>query len=212
MDLATIQANVDTITGRSDRVDERNLAIQEATLSLHAMENFWRDQVDQQVVFQAVANYQQIPLINLPRFRTFRYIRKFDPTGNDPLTGITGGGVPSDYFDPCPPDKILDKYAVTKDNIYYLSGGGQLANAVCQLRSTVGFQYLLVGWMGFPKVEPLAQFQSWIAELYPYAIITSAAMKLKKYVVDPDQVKLLATDEQRHIANLLTNAVEFSSR
>lgn len=211
MNLAQIQTSIDTITGRPDRIDERNLAIQEATMALHGIENFWRDQTDQQVIFQAAANYQTIPLANLPRFRTFRYIRKFDPTGNDPITGLTGGGVPGDFFDPCPPDKILDKYSITKDNIYYLSGGGITANAVCQLRSTVAFKYAVIGWMGFPVVD-LENYQSWIAELYPYAIITSAAMKLKKYIVDVDQVKLLAGDEERHLGILLTNGVEFSSR
>lgn len=212
MNITDIQANVDTITGRPDRVSERDLAIQEATMALHGIENWWRDLTEQQVIFQASSVYQQIPLINLPRFRTFRYIRKFDPSANDPLTGIAAGGLPSDFFDPCPPDKILDKYLTTKNNIYYLSGGGITANAVAQLRSRVAFQYLLIGWMGFPIVSPLTAYASWIAELYPYAIITQAALKLKKYVTDAESVKLLQADAERHLGILLTNGVEFSSR
>lgn len=212
MDLATIRNNVYTITGRPDRVDETNLAIQEATLALHGVENWWRDQVDQQVVFQASANYQTIPLANLPRFRTFKYIRKYDPIAADPLNSNLYTGSAGSFFEPCPPDKILDKYAITKDNIYYLSGGGSNANAVAQLRSTVAFQYLMIGWMGFPVVEPLAQYQSWIAELYPYAIITQAALKMKKYVTDADAAKLLEGDAERHMSVLLVNGVEYSSR
>lgn len=207
MNIAQIQANVDTITGRPDRIAERNLAIQEATMALHGLENWWRDTIEQQVNFQYSSNYQLIPLASLPRFRTFKYIRKYDPLGTDPLTGITGSGAPGSFFDPCPPDKILDKYSITKDNIYYLTG------QVGQLRSTVAFQYLFVGWQQFPIVEPIENFnQSWIADLYPYAIITQAAMKLKRYVVDADAVKLLAGDAEMNLSILLTNGIEYSSR
>lgn len=209
--LATIQANVDTITGRPDRVAERNLAIQEATLALHAVENWWRDEVEQLVSFSTKANYQQIPISSLPQFRNFRYLRKYDPAGFDTLTQLPSGA-PADFFTPLQPDSILDRYKVTKDNIYYLSGGGITANAVCQLRSTVAFQYLLIGWMQFPTVDPIGSYASWIAELYPWAIITSAAMKMKKYIVDADAVKILETDNSMHMSNLLTNNLEFSSR
>jgi hypothetical protein len=211
MQIAQIQSNIDIITGRPDRVSERNLAIQEATLALHGIENWWRDEVEQQVIFSANSNYQQIPLASLPRFRNFKYIRKFDPTGVDSLTN-TPSGVPGALFDPCPPDKILDAYKLTKDNIYYLTGGGSVASAVCQLRSTVAFQYLLCSWMSFPIVDPIESYYSWIAELYPYAIITQAAIKLKKYIVDIDSVKALQEDAQMHLAALLASNLEFSSR
>lgn len=212
MDIATIRANVYAITGRPDRTDETNLAIQEATLALHGLENWWRDKVEQQVIFQSLSNYQQIPLVSLPRFRTFSYIRKFDPTGADPITSLMTGA-PGDFFDPCPPDKILDSYKLTKDNIYYLTGGANPNSAVAQLRSTVAFQFLVIGWMSFPIVDPISAYSgSWIAELYPYAIITQAAMKLKKYIVDGDAIKMLEPDATMHMANLLTNGLEFQSR
>ena len=212
MDIATIRSNVYTITGRPDRVNETNLAIQEATLALHGLENWWRDKVEQQVIFAGSSNYQQIPLSSLPRFRTFSYIRKFDPSGQDPLTNQLTGKA-GDFFNPCPPDKLLDPYKVTKDNIYYLSGGGNPASAVCQLRSEIAFQYLLVGWMTFPIVYPIESYSgSWIAELYPNAIITQAAIKLKKYIVDAEAVKLLQDDANTHMAALLTNGLEFQSR
>lgn len=212
MDLATIQARVDTITGRPDRVDERNSAIQEATMALHGIENWWRDRVEQEVAFAASSNYQQIPILSLPRFRTFSYIRKWDPSGADPLSGVVGAGNATDFFKPLPPDKILDRYGITEDNIYYLTGGGRAENAVAQLRSRVAFQYLLIGWMSFPIVEPLSSYNSWIAALYPNAIITQAAMQLKKYVVDADAVKLLVADAERHLGILLTNGIEYQSR
>ena len=209
--LADIQTNVDTITDRPDRVNERNLAIQEATLELHAIETWWRDEVEQPVVFSANANYQQIALINLPRFRTFRYLRKYDPAGVDPITQ-QATGAPGDFFLPRKADKILDPYGQTEDNIYYLTGGGSTANGVCQLRSTVAFQFLNISWMTFPIVSPLTSYNSWIADLYPYAIITRAALKLKKYITDSDSAKLLVGDAQTHYQNLLVNALEFSSR
>lgn len=212
MDIATIRNNIYTITGRPDRIDETNLAIQTATLELHGLENWWRDKVEQEVVFSAPWNYQQIPLINLPRFRTFSYLRKFDPTGTDPLTNIVGSGAPGTFFTPLQPDKILDRYNQTQDNVYYLTGGGQLQNAVCQLRSSVAFQYLMIGWMKFPQVEDLTNYTSWIAELFPWAIIHRAAQMMKRYVQDSDQVKLLDANAQLHIGILLTNGVEFSSR
>lgn len=211
MNFAEIQASVYTITNRPNLVNETILAIQEATMALHGIENWWRDRVEQQVVFSANGNYQQIPLATLPRFRTFSYIRKFDPTGTDPLTGISGGGAPGDLFDPCPPDKLLDPYKITKDNIYYLTGGGNAASAVAQLRSTVAFQYLLIAWMRFPQVD-VATYQSWIAELYPYAIITAASMKLRKYMVDADAAKILEGDAAMHLNILLANNVEYQSR
>jgi hypothetical protein len=211
MNIATLRTSVYTVTGRPDRVDETNLAIQTATLELHGMENWWRDKIEQQVDFSASSNYQQIPLSNLVRFRTFSYLRKFDPAGTDPLTGV-GTGAPGDFFIPLQPDKILDRYGQTEDNIYYLSGGGLTANAVAQLRSTVAFQNLLIGWMQFPQVDDLTQYQSWIAELFPWAIIHRAAQLMKKYVQDSDQVKLLDQNTQLHIGILLTNGLEFHSR
>lgn len=211
MNIAEIQAAVDTITNRPELVSERNLAIQEATLMLHGIENWWRDLIEQQVNFSASAFAQQIPLASLPRFRIFKYIRKHDPAAIDVYSG-TGTGAAGSYFNPVPPDKVLDTYGVNKDNSYYLSGGGGSANAVCQLRSYTAFQYLLIGWYNFPIVSPIEGFQSWIAELYPYAIITQSAWKLKKYITETDAVKALESDIATNMAILLSNTVEFQAR
>jgi len=209
--LADIQAAVDTITNRPELVNERNLAIQEATLMLHGIENWWRDLIEQPVTFSASAFFQQIPLSSLPRFRIFSYIRRYDPTATDPSTGQPTGAM-GKYFDPVAPGKVLDSYKLDRDYVYYLSGGGGSQNAVCQLRSYTAFQYLMIGWFGFPIVSPIGQYYSWIAELYPYAIITQAAMKLKKYITETDAVKALEGDAASHMAALLTGGLEFQGR
>lgn len=178
MNLAQLTAAVATETARPDLIDEILQAVLEATLSVHTIENFYKDIQEAQVVFDIPTNYlQQLDTSNIPYYRNMAYVRKSAPI----LTQVeqTNGLLPNTSL--YPPNQynflkrvdigdVLDTYGYEKRDIWYQSG--QQIN----IKSSTPLQYATVGWYKYPNLDPTGVlYNSWIAVEMPYVIVYKAA-------------------------------------
>lgn len=179
-------------TGRPDLVKKTAQTILSTTLALHMRENFARDIREAQVAFPYYASIQKLSIDALPRFRQLSYVRwddgNFTSEGTvDPLVAQQnllpplyriGGAF---YTRPeikvlQDPKEIIDPYFKTQLNCVAYKAGNDINIRVYQ-----GLQYALVGFYQQPNVDTLSgatNFNSWIADKYPLAIIYDAAWQI----------------------------------
>jgi hypothetical protein len=167
MTYQEIYDEVVSLTRKPELDAETRIAIQAVTSNHHARDTFKGDHVDDFVIFQESANIQEFLISGMVRWRAFSYIRRWDID-----TSLAEGGTAGPFFTPVPPDKILDSYNLTTDYTYYQTGDS------IKLRSETAFQYLLIGYYKNARVSPVSEYQSWIAERYPYLIIFDAAQRV----------------------------------
>lgn len=160
------------LTARPDLVTETKLAIQAATLRAHNSDYYTRDMQEGMLVFPAYQYSQQIEVTQaLGKFRNLKYVRKYDPSGVNPQTGLATG-LAGELFQILDPEDVFDSYGLEKENIATLAG-----NYLSLKSSTGTFAYAIAGWYTNPTISPLtdADYRSWIAVDYPFAIIYEAA-------------------------------------
>lgn len=149
--------DVYTITKRSDLVTETEYALRAATLKLHQLDFFPKDIVESKVNFSVADYYQTLAYQTLfPRMRSLSYMRKFE------------GGAPTQIIEVISPTDILDDYGIAKENVAYVAG------AAIQIRSNTQITDILMGYYANPVTTP-DDYVSWVASVYPYAIVSEAA-------------------------------------
>lgn len=200
-----IYDNVVALTGRPDLTVETQLAICSVTTELHSMDFWKRDHVDQFVSFPSSASEQSFSLSSLARFRIFSYIRKWDPTAINQSTNAATGWVGSD-FTIVEPDKILDDFKIISDDKFYISNDSVI------LRSWTPFQHLLIGYYRLPKLLPVETFSSWIADMWPYAIINGAAAEIAGDVGNTEMANRLSAKAAKQALLIAPNSLEALAR
>lgn len=167
-----INAAVMGLTARPDLATETNIAIQAATLRCHQSDYFIRDIAESLLIFNTT-DYNQTfnAQTALARFRALKYLRKYDPTATNTLTGLPTGAA-GELFAIKDPTNIFDDYGLQEDNVAYLAG-----DTVNMSSQTGQFAQALVGWYQNPVISPLddQHYVSWIARDSPFAIIYDAA-------------------------------------
>lgn len=176
-------------TGRPDLVAETLSAVVSATLRMHGIDFWFRDIKTAQIVFDADGYLQILDIRDLPYYRAISYMRKNDPSLATyqqnlsllpPLTSNIAG-IPVSvvatmrFLTPLTPDDILDSYQAEKQDVFYQTGD------TIMIKSSTSLRYVLAGWYGFPNVDTKnngVNFDSWIGQNYPYAIIYDAASKI----------------------------------
>jgi hypothetical protein len=176
MSLSQQIADVITITNRADLVAETTLAVKQATLKLHHLDNFPRDLFE--VSFAcATSDYQQLvdyQALLSARFRSISWMRKLD------FSSGLNMGEPFDIIDP---EQSLDSYGADKTEVVYLSGN------LWKIRTSEPWQYFSVGYYLDPDVTD-SGYSSWIDGLIPHAISTEAARIVFKMIgKDEDSAK-----------------------
>lgn len=167
MPNATFTALLDdvyTLTNRSDLVAETTVAVRVATLKLHQSDFYPRDLVESRVQFSAADYFQALAYKSLfPGWRALSYARKYE------------SGAPTEVLEIISPTNILDSYSVEKENVCYVAG------AVLQIRSLTQINEVLVGFYQNPVTLP-DTYASWIADVYPFAIVLEAAATVFKMI------------------------------
>jgi len=177
MTLTDLINEVYTITGRPDRVAETASAIKSATLKAHQCDFFWKDMFETGIAFASSAFVQQVDYRALiPLWRANKYLMKYDNVNQ----------VPGRILDLIQPEQILDRYQVTKTNIYYYAG------AYINIQSDTSEQYYLYGCYVNPDITT-AGFNSWIAKDHPYAIVMDAAATVFKAIGKDDEAAAYRT-------------------
>lgn len=161
--FADLVTEVMAVTGRPDLVTQTNSAVRSATLSAHTFDYFPKDLFETAIQWQVPDYVQSLDYkLLVPRWRAFKYLRKYDATALDTRTAA------GDFLDLIQPDVVLDSYDLARENVCYLAGDR------LEIRSTTKDTYSLLGCYIYPTVTEV-NYSSWIAQEFPYAIIYTAA-------------------------------------
>jgi hypothetical protein len=155
-------------------VNETTLAVKAATLKAHQSDDYIFDFCEYSVAFSLPDFYQSLDYKSIiPLWRKPRYIRKYDAIG----------ATPGDFLTYVEPEKVVDNFGASRLDIFYVAGSN------IQIRSSTSLQYLLVGAYINPDVTA-ANYNSWIANDYPFTIIYEAAAIIFKTIGYDEQVPI----------------------
>ena len=161
--LASLTADVMSITKRADLVGATQLAIKNALIKAHSRDFFLQDLFETNFQFNVAAPVYQLDYKTLiPRFRKMKYLTYVDPITLEFVEELEG----------IPLEKFLDSYGYIKTNVYYLAG------TQIQIRTSGSQQIFGLGCYLYPDTTLVSP--SWIADEIPAAIIYEACRSLFK--------------------------------
>lgn len=159
MTFAELLIEVYTITGRADLVDLTKLAIKSATLKAHQTDFYAKDLYEAQFNFVSAEYIQSFVYFSfIPNYRALKYARKFN----------TSDSTAGDFFTLITPEELLDEWNRERTDVCYVAG------STLSLKSSTEFDSMILSAYVSPIVVE-ANYSSWVAALYPYAIIHEAA-------------------------------------
>lgn len=178
MDFNSLVNEVYLITGREDLVNETSVAVRSATLKAHQSDFYPKDLVEHQIGFDCSEYVQTLQYLSIdPQWRALKYIRLYDPCSCD------HDKAQGPFLDLIDPQNTLDFYGSFRNNVAYLAGTNY------QLRADRPFNRALIAYFVHPTLLPTANFNSWIANEHPYAIIFGAASKIFKAIGFDEQAQ-----------------------
>lgn len=166
MTLSEIIEEVYLLTNRRDMVAETASAIKAATLKAHQSDFYSKDIYETGVEFPSLEYRQQLDYTSfVSNFRSFKYFRKaISPTDDN-----------SAFIQIITPEEVIDSYGQNRNDVAYVAG------RILQIRSSTQFQYGMLGAYLLPIVTT-ADYSSWVAEQFPFAIIYEACRVIFKAI------------------------------
>lgn len=188
--FAELITDVTTLTNRPDLVTETKLAIRAATLKAHHQDFFVQDLYEIGVTF-LTSEYQQTILYKdlVPLWRAFKYLRKCD-----------NNKVPEHFLELITPDSVLDSYSIHKEDVCYVAGLELKTRTIDQRDK------FLLGCYVHPKILE-TDYDSWIADEYPLAIIYEAAALIFKTVGFDEMVSTYRSMVAEEYTELTRNCI-----
>lgn len=167
MTFDELVAEVYLITNRPDLVTETESAVKAATLKAHKTDFYSKDIFETGIEFATSASRQSLDYITLfSNFRAFKYFRRVDDETDDV----------GKFIEIITPEESLDAYGCNRVDIAYVAG------RVLEIRSSVDFQFALLGCYVLPIVTPKESYRSWVAEQAPFYIIHESARKILRSI------------------------------
>lgn len=159
MTLTELRAEIYNITNRPDLVSLTTTAIKAATLKAHNTDFYSKDIYEMQFSFMAPAFTRSLDYISIvPNYRALKYMRIYD------IASASTG----EFFKVITPEEILDQFGRELTDVAYVAG------RVIEIKSSTEFDTILLGAYVSPVITE-AGYSSWVADLYPYAIVHEAA-------------------------------------
>jgi len=159
MTFAEILQEVYNITGRADLVDLTKSAVKAATLKAHQTDFYSKDIFELNYTFLTPGYIQSFDIISvLPNYRALKYMRRVE----------TATLEPNIFFTMLTTEEILDEWGRERTDICYVAG------RTIEIKSLVTFDTIILGSYVNPIVTEVG-YSSWVADLYPYAIVHEAA-------------------------------------
>lgn len=169
MNYSELVTAVYTATNRPDLVAETQLAIMQATLALHAADDWWPDRT--QVIIPAAQFTTANSVIDLdtyfPRFRKLEVIRPVDLTTNP--TGLDALAPPLEILEPA---AIFNEFSKQKSEYCYPAGSNLVVRTMRYNNA------MFCTYFPYPVAVSPTSYVSWIAAKYPYAIINKAVRQI----------------------------------
>lgn len=173
-------------TGRPDLVAETAAAVIQAVVGLHARGRYLKDIKRARVTFDFCSFIQELETIGLPFYRNIAYAKVGvvqNLTNNGVYPPPTGPVIPPLYDWPWAPCALPEFTVIEADDIINVNGYERV-NVIYQAGKSLyfkcerPFQFCQFGWYAFPNTSVAnnaAQFDSWIADQYPYSVTLAAA-------------------------------------
>lgn len=157
-----------TLTKRPDLSADTELAVKAATLKAHRTDFYSRDIAEVPLTLGTTAKYiWSLDIVSyISNFRSIKYIRIYD----------TVSLVPTTFFEIITPEEVLDSYGVQRSNVAYIAGRN------VELKANVTFTDIIFACYVLPIVTPKGFYSSWVADLFPYAIVFEAARVVYKTI------------------------------
>lgn len=191
MNFTELLNAVYSITARPDLVDLTKLAVKAATLKAHKTDFYTKDIYETSLQFTTLDYVHSLDYISqIPNYRALKYIRKYDQS-----TGKAG-----DFFTALTTEEILDEFGRERTDICYVAG------RVIEMKSSTEFDTVFLGCYVLPVVTE-SNFASWIADLYPFAIVHEAARFVFASIGQQDQKNAQKEFVAEQYSELKINAV-----
>ncbi len=169
--LAELAADVYTLTSRPDLVNETSLAIRSATLKAHMTDYYSKDIYEVRITTDTTDYIHGIDIYSIvANFRSLKYLRKYD---------LANAAVGS-FLEILEPEEILDSYGRDRVDVAYIAG------RVIEIKSSTQIDNLILGCYVLP-ITTATDYASWIADLYPSAILYEAARQVFKAIGHAEQ-------------------------
>lgn len=168
MNFGELCQEVYTLTNRPELVNETQLALRRAAIKFHSIDFWLRDKVERTVQFTASSAVQLDVTALFERFRKFGHLAPFDPVTGSVLPCYDQGSGQARGLKEISPAALFDPYNNNKNDVFYLAGN------FLNIKFGSGQSGLYASWYKYPLVQP-HNFNSWIAELYPYLLVDEAA-------------------------------------
>ena len=192
MTFGELLAEVYTLTNRSDLVAETKVAVKSATLKAHQSDFYSKDLSEVYINLGTTDAYVWSfdVITHVSNFRAIKYIRKYDPDTSEP----------GDFISIILPEEVLDSYKVTRKDVAYVAGRN------IEIKSSTEFSKMIFASYVNPIITE-SGYSSWVADLYPYAIVYEATRIVFKTIGFDEQAaqyEKLANDQ---LQILKTNAI-----
>lgn len=159
MTFAELLAEVYLITSRPDLIDLTKSAVKSATLKAHQTDFYSKDIHETSFKFTTKDYTHSLDIITeIPNYRALKYMRNYDVATDSA----------ANFFTVLTPEEILDEWGRERTDVAYIAG------REIKIKASVEFDTVLFGCYLNPVVTE-ADYSSWVADLYPYAIIHEAA-------------------------------------
>ena len=163
--LASLTADLYTITKRPDLVDATQIHLKNALIKAHGSDFYLRDIFETNFSFGLAASVYQLEYRALiPRFRTIKYLTTINPITLDFVRKLEGISI----------EKFMDGFGYLRSDSYYLAGNN------LQIRVSDNSKVFGIGCYLYPDTTLVSP--SWIADEIPFAIIYEAARTLFKSI------------------------------
>lgn len=181
--------------------------IQRAVQSLHRIDFFQKDFVEQKVGFQTESAIQSLDVINmLPRLRALGYVRKWSQSLEDlySSTGTALTATGADFFKEINPQYALDGYGYDKRNVMYRSGMS------IKFNSSEAFQFMFVGWFRDPNISDIENCESWILSDYPNLVASHVKARIFKDIGKEEESRSANREYEMEYNIFVTNNIKLA--
>lgn len=177
-------------TSRPDQVSIHSRNIRQATLQLHSG-NFWNKDVQlAQLDCVNPQTAQTLPLGTIDNYRRMKNLIILDSNLNE---------IPEYNILPADTETLLDENAQSRTNIWWQAGSA--VNVRCQ----DPFRFINVYYYAAPKLGTTdVTFSSWIADLYPFAIIDLAVRMYKALTGEQETARMMDEITRLNMETLVT--------
>lgn len=186
-------------TNRRSWVAETRQSLINAARHYHSIENWGNDRVETTYALPSPAYTVDLAKDTVwPNLRVFEWIRKWDPTGVDPFTGLASGAAGA-FFENKDAGALVNGYGHEIANVYYELGSN--VRFISDTRLT-NLKYSYLAW---PTLYPYSSFNSWFMNKMPELLTVNAALRIAILAGDAGKIRTYTAMDTQNFVDALAS-------